>query len=564
MNTLDFFKRVLPTEGAYCAVVINYGAAPQQSFFNTVEELATACQNVDASGNNVYYATSTFNNRFSRKQDNVKLSKSLFIDIDCGNDKAESGKGYTTQALGAKALGDFVTEFKLPMPMVVSSGRGLHAYWVLDKALPPHEWQPLADTLKNKFQTGGYLFDAAVTADSSRVLRPTGTHNPKNGAVVKLLKDAGPYNYQTLQNVLGSVGPTAATLPIQTTPTITQPVSPLAAALSNTTSYAPSDPNVVYSKCKQVKWGVDNQDKVTEPMWYAMMGVAAHCVNPADVAKAWSMNHPTYSEPDTLKKLNQWTSNTTGPATCKRFRDERPKGCDKCPLAGSITSPAQCGAQLAASTVPNAKPEGVDPNLKPPYNFKHVKDGMAISLDGTEVLVCPFDVYPIGYGRDTHLGYETVRFKWNRPHVGWQDLVFRQAHLNDDSREFATTIADQGIVLAHKKQVGNFQIMLRSYMDELRKNRTMSNIHGTMGWKEDHTQFVIGERLYKRMPDSSVEVDHISLGSAVGESSKSMYSHAGTVEAWADATALLEKANLRHHMFALNTAWSAHCGRYQD
>ena len=219
MDTLEFFQRVLPVEGFYSAILIDAGNAPQQSFFASTEDIATFCQRMDAAGSNTYFALSTFNTRFSRKQDNVKLTKALFLDIDCAPEKVgqtdSSGsaipdKGYATQKDGLKALLEFLVATGMPKPMVVSSGRGLHVYWVLDTALPQHEWQPLADAHKSTYQAGGFVFDPAVTADSARVLRPIGTHNPKNGAEVKLLMDAPAYSSAALQNVLGSVSPASS------------------------------------------------------------------------------------------------------------------------------------------------------------------------------------------------------------------------------------------------------------------------------------------------------------------------------------------------------------------
>ena len=36
--------------------------------------------------------------------------------------------------------------------------------------------------------------------------------------------------------------------------------------------------------------------------------------------------------------------------------------------------------------------------------------------------------------------------------MGWQDLILRQAYLTEGNREFATAIADQGIVLYNKNK----------------------------------------------------------------------------------------------------------------
>jgi hypothetical protein len=552
MDTLSFLRRVLPTEGFYCAIVINKGSAPQQAFFNTVEELAENCQRYDATGNNTYYATSTFNTRFNREQKNVKLNKALFLDIDCVDDEDHT---YKNQQDGLQALADFVTATGLPMPMIVSSGRGLHVYWVLNEALPKDEWQPLANALKGLFKKHGFDFDPKVTADSARVLRPTGTHNPRNGKEVRVLKDAPSYDRQTLQNILGSATPEGETYSVMDVPTMVAPVSALGKALEIKQDYQPSNADAIYNRCQLVRWAVDNQDKVAEPMWYSMIGIAAHCENPDEVAKNWSKNHPDYVEADTINKLRQWQARTTGPATCKKLEEEKPKGCDKCALKGSITSPAQCGRQYKETKIVDE--EGKELPIQPPRPFKASGDQIVQTIDGTDIEISPFLIYPTGYGRDESLGYETVRFKWKRPHEGWQDLVFRQAYLNDKSREFPTAIADQGIVLKTEKQTKGFQYMLRGYMDDLRKKQSMSNIHGTMGWKDNFKQFVIGERLYKRTDTGEVVVEDISLSAAATNIGSKMYGMKGSVEGWAKATSILEQANMPHHIFALNNSFAA-------
>jgi hypothetical protein len=89
----------------------------------------------------------------------------------------------------------------------------------------------------------------------------------------------------------------------------------------------------------------------------------------------------------------------------------------------------------------------------------------------------------------------------------------RQALLTEGHRDFATVIADQGIVLLNRNQTGYFQIMLRSYMDELRQKRAMTNLYATMGWKENFSQFVIGDTILRRNTDGSVSEESISLAS---------------------------------------------------
>ena len=564
MDTLSFLQRVLPTEGFYCAVVINNNIS-QQTFSGTVEELADNCQRFDAAGLNTYFATSTFNTAHDRTQANTKLSKSLFLDIDCAPEKVDQiddegnpieDVGYLNQRLGLAALLRFIEITGLPKPLIVSSGRGLHVYWVLSKAITKPEWQPLANALKRAFKAHDFYFDPKVTADSARVLRPVGTHNPKNGAAVRVLMDGPTYDVQVLRDILQSAEPEGMPFSVADIPTMVAPISALGRALEIKQDFPPANPDAIYNSCQQVRWAVDNQDKVPEPMWYSLIGIAAHCVDPEATAKNWSQNHPEYNEGATIHKLRQWQARTTGPATCNKLEDDRPKGCDKCPLKGSITSPAMCGRQYAETKMAADAPDAIAHTMPPPKPFKISGDKIVQTIDGTDVEIAPFLIYPTGYGRDDSLGYETVRFKWKRPHEGWQDLVFRQAHLNDKSREFPTAIADQGIVLNGEKQMKGFQYMLRGYMNELRQAQSMSNIHNTMGWKNDFTQFVMGDRIYKRTEAGDVTVEEVPYSSANSSMGK-MYAMAGDGDEWAKATAILETADMPHHIFALNNSFAA-------
>lgn len=552
MTPLEFLKRVLPTDGFYVSIIINNGGAPQQAFFATTEELADYCLMADKNGNNVYYAVSSFKARGNRKQGNVHLTKALFLDIDCGD-----GKPFANQREGLAALLKFIEAVKMPDPMIVSSGRGLHVYWVLEEALAPEDWQPLADALKEACVTHGFAADPAITSDSARVLRPSGTHNPKNKAEVVVLLDKPPVPRQRLDTVLQ--GFKQATTTVSVTPV--RASSGLSEALTIKNDFAPALPNLIIDGCQQIRWMTSNQKDVPEPLWYTMLGIAGYCINPEETARLWSMQHPEYNEAATLKKMAHWVASTTGPATCTRIEDNRPKGCSKCKHKGNLTSPAQLGVQYEEVKASADAPDEVAHDVAVPWPYKRVnklgQPAMVCVIDGVNIDVCPFEIYPLSYGRDESLGYETVRYKWKRRHVGWQDLVFRQAYLNSGSGEFPTAIADQGIVLRGDKQVKEFQIMLRSYMEELRKTKTMTNIHNSMGWKEDFTQFVIGDKLYKRHRDGSVTTDDIALTANTNRLSNTLYTQKGSLEAWVDATELLQTYDMPAHMFALGNAFAA-------
>jgi len=105
----------------------------------------------------------------------VKL-KALWMDID-----AKGGEdSYASKEEAAAALGNFLKVSGLPKPsMVVSSGGGLHVYWVLASAITPDEWYPLAMALREAGVRHGLKFDKEVTTDAARVLRVPETFNHK-------------------------------------------------------------------------------------------------------------------------------------------------------------------------------------------------------------------------------------------------------------------------------------------------------------------------------------------------------------------------------------------------
>lgn len=70
---------------------------------------------------------------------NAVALKSFFLDLDA---KGEDKDSYADQVAAAKALKDFRDATGLPAAsIVVNSGKGLHVYWVVDRALTPDKWK---------------------------------------------------------------------------------------------------------------------------------------------------------------------------------------------------------------------------------------------------------------------------------------------------------------------------------------------------------------------------------------------------------------------------------------
>jgi hypothetical protein len=148
------------------------------------------------SGVDIYFALAEFGSAESRKADNVVSVRGLWLDIDCGEEKAAAGKGYATVELAWDAFSRFCAEIGIPLPThVVLSGGGLHAHWILTEGLDPAAWKSTAKKFKQLTEAWGFLADPSRTADIASVLRLPGTLNHKYDPTraVTLVKSSSEY-----------------------------------------------------------------------------------------------------------------------------------------------------------------------------------------------------------------------------------------------------------------------------------------------------------------------------------------------------------------------------------
>ena len=152
----EFLRAVLAGQGHYCITGLKQGVKNPaiQSFFVRLEDTKKAIDTFLEEGRDVYFALATFkdpDHPKPREAKNAQAMRSLWVDIDCGPDKAESGKGYATKEDGFTALFAFI-EGTLPEPIIVDSGGGLHCYWPFTKDLTPEEWASMAEGLRELAQ----------------------------------------------------------------------------------------------------------------------------------------------------------------------------------------------------------------------------------------------------------------------------------------------------------------------------------------------------------------------------------------------------------------------------
>jgi hypothetical protein len=76
-------------------------------------------------------------------------------------------------------------------------------------------------------------------------------------------------------------------------------------------------------------------------------------------------------------------------------------------------------------------------------------------------------------------------------------------------------------------------------------------MYASMGWKDNFSQFVIGDTILRRNPDGTVTEESVSLTAGSSRLGSELWSTAGSRDAWVKFTSLVAKADLRAHMFTL-------------
>jgi hypothetical protein len=351
-------RLILPERGPYAAMIIEPQGPKYNRFAATSEELWTIIKSADEAGYTAYHACASFREarndpkntppaqrRLGRTKSNVLCAKSFWLDIDAGPEKP-----YSDWREARKALDEFCRKSGLPPPLVVLSGVGLHAYWPLQYSLPCATWERYALGLKALCKKLGLHADPARTTDISTVLRTPGTHHRKSGIrQVRCLGLVNPYQIEQFQILLDSgtesVNANQAfpwfdgKLP----PYLSNSSGPLLKekALSGFPPYEPSFGEIVAENCEQVRKLRKERGKLAEPVWYAALGVLAHCEDGDRLGHEWSSGDPRYTERETQERLDR--AREFGPTTCTKFHDLNPTPCQRCPHWQKIKSPIHLG-----------------------------------------------------------------------------------------------------------------------------------------------------------------------------------------------------------------------------
>lgn len=338
-----FIAKILPKSGKFCVAVMNMSNGKRvmtHHWFVLKIDAVRFLRGIEAEGAQAFMAQASFKKEGTessgRKQENAASLRNFFLDIDCG-----PGKPYASQADGRKALLSFCEKTGLPIPAVVSSGNGLYAHWPLVSQVEASRWMAEAQKLKRivaAVEPG--LDNDGIAADSARVLRLIGTTNrkdPANSKKVKLLSDCEPSKFGAFARILDKA---ILSLP-PTLPTSVPSASvdsPVKHSVEGGVKIAKAIK--IAKECRAIGKIKDSKGDVSEPMWYAGIGVLRYCEDHKTIIHKWSKGHPSYSRRETDDKIAQ---HKMPPTTCKHFSEVYPNICKKCKHNGKIKSPIVLG-----------------------------------------------------------------------------------------------------------------------------------------------------------------------------------------------------------------------------
>jgi len=506
MDTKDFLDAVLGDDGHYCVFAARDGKRTQR-FYSTRDEVIEAATHFDSKGCETYFALATFCEEGSRKTNNIKYLKSFFLDLDCG-----PTKDYPKKKDALEALKEFIIKLNLPKPIVVDSGRGIHAYFPLTEQVPYADWLPVAEAFKRACARHGLLADPAVTADGARILRVPNTHNykdptPKEVKVLTKRSSATGFDY-----FASLVNEFTITLPTKVSDGANTVMDNLLGNIKGNFKKI-LDRTIKGTGCEQLKYITLNQEDMPEPMWRAGLSIAKFCADSEQAAKAISKRHPDYTWEATQEKMEL----IKGPYLCSSFDEFNPNVCEHCPHYGKIKSPLSLGREIQEATeedniVVVEKPEEPDtfvpavtdfssatfniPTYPKPY-FRGKTGGIyyrQTSVDGDvdEKLIYHNDFYAVCRIRDPDLG-EAAVLRLHLPKDGVVDFTIPLTAVTSRD-EFRKEMAKKGVAVPKIDELMHYMI---KWINELQATTVAQDARRQFGWTKDFKGFVIGDREYR-------------------------------------------------------------------
>jgi len=526
MSPKEFLQFIWPDiskGGVYCIAAIepkptaeqdNRKAKVKHYFCTAIEEAVSKAEAIKTKDKwNAYYAVGSFKEGTKRRlADQSQDMKCLFLDLDVGKGK----DSYDSQQKALVGLRDFCRDVKMPKPTVLSSGAGVHAYWVFDLPVPTSKWKELATDFKDLCINKGLVIDAHVPADSARLLRVLDTHNFNQSltapTTVYIFQVGRPMSYDVYRNLIPKSSNGTNGLLLKPPPNAL-PDDPVSKAILNNKK---SSFKIILEEsqrgagCAQILDIYENQEDVPYDLWRAGLSIAQHCVDSETAVHDISNKHSKYSAKETTEKAQD----TGGPQYCATFERLNPEGCKKCPLRGKISTPIQIGSYIAETKKPvevieksgdtNKESKFVIPMLPSPY-FRGEYGGIYLREYNTEdngegknidKLIYHNDLYVVKRLLDQEEGFMAL-IRLHLPEDGVREFTVPLTAMNAMDR-LRDILSKNGVTCGvGRSTIGGIMIYLSKWVNYLESKEKASPTYNQMGWAEDGDAFVLGKRVFK-------------------------------------------------------------------
>ena len=560
METKEFLRRALGDGGFYC-VFASHGSEDRrvQKFYDSTNAVLTTAHELDESGFDAYFALATFEEAGSRKVTNVKQLRAFFLDLDCG-----PSKDYPNQSEAISALRGFCDKLELPKPVLINSGRGVHAYWFLSEPVSLTEWQPAAERLKQLCAEHKLLADPAVTADAARVLRVPGTRNHKTDPPVYVgyigTGDRPPVTFDVFKEYLGG-----GMIPVPTKHVPSGSNAVMDALLGNRKSVFKDIVLKTHagSGCGQIKNILANQGDISEPLWRAGLSIAKFCEDSTKAARKISKNHPEYDAQDTLKKMDL----IKGPYLCDTFDEFNPGVCCECSNRGKVKSPISLGnrvreateednvVEAPAITLPNSPINTyIIPAYPAPY-FRGANGGVYTRVtlpdgDVAEKAIYHNDLYVVRRLWDSEVG-EAIIMRLHLPKDGVREFNIPLASVNSRD-EFRKQMSMYGVAVSKKGGMDEIMQYTTTWVNELQASSAADEAHKQFGWTDDDcSSFVLGnQEIFKdRIEFNPPSNQTVGLFPA--------FEPKGTLEKWKETMNFYNHDGFEIHQFVVGSSFGS-------
>jgi len=545
MTTLEFLQTILPEDGVkYLVTISQDGGWVKHYPYTDFQAMADAVAEFDANAVQVYHACSSYfepyievdGKKKYRLPANQNRAKAFWIDLDCGEEKAAESKGYLTKKDAAVALQKFCAEVKLPAPLLVDSGNGLHAYWVLTKPIKSETWNKIAARLKDITTHHGLFADVTATADFARILRPVGSTNKKfELKTVKAHTKPNPIDPKQFAQILNAVElPSSA---------ISTPPRPDTSINEDLTSHlAPSIPiyaEIVASKCAQVAAMRDTKGDVTYEHWRGVIGLIKYCEEGIEKAREWSAERANtgHEQNDVDQKYDTWSS---PPTTCEFFSKCNPTGCQGCAFQGKIKTPAVLGRKE-----PDSKPSAVEAKVDGvamqvvvpefPKGYGHSNNAMSRFMEDKDGIMhafvfCSNLFYPIHRIKREN-GEFSLGMRMHLPDQRTREFEI-DTQLLASPQKLIEGLARHELLPTNQKDASmHMTAYLRDSLEKLKLEAEELNTYTCFGWIDNYQGFLIGDRLYHR--DGGVR--KVLIGSYARDKAAAFPTPTGTAEGYSKA-----------------------------